>query len=515
MNLETARFYLTVLIRRLPIVIAACVLCGIGGGILLAVLPPVYRASATILMEPPQIAPDLARSTVPSDTIEQLGAIEKEMFVRENLLDLAYRFGLYRHRAPRSPEDIVADLSSRIRVEFVRLGAPQAGVGATAFAVSFDHSDPELATRVVDHLVAMILDENVRRRTGRADATLRFFDQEVKELSAELARTESDILTFKNANLAALPDSLDFRRSQQSSQHERLNQLDREEAGLRNRRETLIEMWQTTGSPRPATERNEQLAALRTTLEARRAVFAEESPSIVSLKARIAQLDGKTRSTDPAAKADRDEPPADMKMQLADIDGRLTFIAQEKAAIAGTLAALDGSIAATPGNETTLNQLTRTYESLKARYLAAVERHAEAATGALIETRAKGERLTVIEPAIAPERPIRPRRLAVMALSIAAGLGAGLGIVVLLELLNGTVRRPAEMIDRLGLQPLVTVPYIDAPNEGFGRRLSFAIILVGTAGTAGLALALVHIYLQPLDAVAGRLLGAFGLPSLG
>ena len=181
----------------------------------------------------------------------------------------------------------------------MQLDTSRPGEGATIFNVSFDAETPELAAKAVNEIVAFILNSNIRARTDRAENTTQFFNNEVIRLGAELKRVEADILKFKNENKDALPDGLDFRRTKQNAQQERLLLLEREEAELRSRRNSLIRMYDTTGQvagPGPVTPEQQQLQDLNRALSEQLAIFSETSPNVVALRARIAALQEVLRS---------------------------------------------------------------------------------------------------------------------------------------------------------------------------------------------------------------------------
>ena len=50
------------------------------------------------------------------------------------------------------------------------------------------------------------------------------------------------------------------------------------------------------------------------------------------------------------------------------------------------------------------------------------------------------------------------------------GLGAALGFIVLWEMLNRSIRRPVELSQHLGIQPIITIPYIRTAGERRWRR---------------------------------------------
>jgi hypothetical protein len=69
---------------------------------------------------------------------------------------------------------------------------------------------------------------------------------------------------------------------------------------------------------------------------------------------------------------------------------------------------LKASIEATPGNAIALDTLERDYANTRAQYDAAVANKARAETGDTIEALSKGQRISVIEQAIAPREPPAP-----------------------------------------------------------------------------------------------------------
>ena len=89
------RFYLSILWRRLPYVVAIAILVSANGVAIALALPSVYRATSKILIETAQIAERFARSTVPVSGVEQIQVTEQRMITNANLLGLARKFSVY------------------------------------------------------------------------------------------------------------------------------------------------------------------------------------------------------------------------------------------------------------------------------------------------------------------------------------------------------------------------------------------------------------------------------------
>ena len=486
------RYYLSILLRRLPYFLVFTVGLTAVGIAVAYVLPPVYRASAKILIETPQIPSELARSTVPTNSIEQLQIIEQEITTREHLLALATKLKVYGDAVlPGMEADIVDDMRSRVRFERLRLDTGSDGKGATVFSISFEGRDPALSADVVNNLVDVVLSKNFSLRSDSAGDTKQFFEREVGRLNAQLVELEAKILKFKNANATALPNSLEFRRNQQKSLQERLVLLEREESSLRTRRNSLVQIFESTGqlvSSGTMSLEQQMLQEANRALSEQLAIFAEDSPSIVALRTRIATLQGRVKSDAATDTPSGKGPPSELELQLADIDDRLHFIAEERTSIGKSISDLTASIAATPGNETILTALERNRLNIQAQYNANTARLAEALTGQQIETGAKGGKFSVVEPAIPPQQPVSPNRRRIAGMGLAGGVGLGLGWIVLLELLNKTVRRPVELTRFLQSQPLATIPYIWADDERqrARRRLFLTLLCIIAACLVGL-----------------------------
>jgi hypothetical protein len=148
---------------------------------------------------------------------------------------------------------------------------------------------------------------------------------------------------------------------------------------------------------------------------------------------------------------------------------------------------------------------------VQGQYNAAVDSLATASVGERLEVMSKGERFSLIEPAVAPGSPDQPNRLLIASAGLAGGIGAGLGFILLLELLNRSIRRPSELVSQLGIQPFVTIPYMRTQHELALKRTAMLVVLALIVVGIPLALFAVHTYYLPLDLLIRRGAGAVGL----
>ncbi|MFN4129666.1 MAG: GumC family protein [Paracoccaceae bacterium] len=505
------RFHFFLLMKRLPYVLAIMVVTTAAGVILAYTLPPVYRAEARLLVESPQIPDELAASTVRSTAEEILLGIEQRLVARNNLLDLANRFNLYAE-VPDMLEDVrIEDMRRRIQITM-----PPFQRSTGLVIVSFDAAEPEQSALLTNALVEQILAQSIEVRTAASGGTLDFFQQEVKRLSEEMALQNAKILEFEQQNRSALPESLEYRRTRQSTQQERLLQVDRELAGLRDRRQRLADLYDRTGrlgpSLAPLTPEQARLETLRQELASALVMFSPENPRVRALRIQVAALEEAVREQTGGSEVDG--LPNAFDLQVADLDGQIDFLAQQKGLLERELAEIDASIQATPANAIVLGGLRSDYDNLRVQYDQATQSLADARIGDRIEVTSRGQRITLIEDAAIPSAPAEPNRKLV----VAAGLGAGLVLssllYFLLEVMNATVRRPAEMIGALDIVPFGAVPYLETRSEIRRHRIKLGLGLATAAIGLPAAIYYFDAYVFPLGDLMAIAAEKLGLPTL-
>jgi hypothetical protein len=95
------------------------------------------------------------------------------------------------------------------------------------------------------------------------------------------------------------------------------------------------------------------------------------------------------------------------------------------------------------------------------------------------------------------------------------GLGLGLALAsawfVLLELLNRTVRRPAELTARFNVMPIAVLPYMESRGERLRRRTGLVAATVAVMIAVPAALWYVDTHYLPLDLLVQKGLSRLGL----
>lgn len=528
MNAEV-RFYLSIFWRRIPLFIVVFLSITGAAFVYAMSLPTVFTARGLLLVEAPQIPTNLAASTVQVSSREQLAVIQRRLMTRANLLEIAREFEVYEDLDTMSPDEIVESMR-----EDTDIGGSGRGSAATVMEVQFRARSGAIAAQVSNDYITRILAENATNRQQRAEGTLDFFEEQVRRLERELDEQNDEILAFQNANAEALPDTLNYRLNRQELLTQRMSQIDRDRSVLTTQLSRLEELQEqgfegvleTEDTPPSVLE--QQLAQLRNQLTNARAIYAPDSPRVTVLASRIEaleelrleeaqqlleQADAETDELEPlsADPAEAVRAMTPMQIQIEQVSTQVRFLDEQAAAIDAELAKLEGTIERTPANAIELQALRRGYENMERQYNQALDRLYTAATGERIEVMSKGERISVIEQARAPDEPSDPNRPLIATAGTFAGAGIAFGLVVLLEVLNKTVRRPADLTRGLGLTPITTINYIVTPGERLRKRLIWTLVFLFIVSAIPAALFYVHYEIRPLDLIWARFVEEFAL----
>ncbi len=434
-----------------------------GAGLLIAAaLPTVYRAEALLVVESEQIPDELAQSTVQTNAAEQLQIIEKRVLSRDVLVSLADRLRIYAAEGRPGAEqmtsgDIVEDLRRRILIgpSVSRRGTTQSD--ALLVGIGFDSPNPDVAAAVANELVTLILEEDVATRIQLARQTQIFFQQEVARLEKDLSARSAEIQGYKEQNITSLPDSLIFRRQDLAMIEERMTQLERE-------RRILLDQ----------VDRIDRLTGAQTGTGAGAATAAEDGAPVQR---------GQLTTRD---------------VRRSDLMTELSYLDEERDQLAVRAEALRSTIAETPRVGIRLEAMERDYQNVRSQYDLAIANLAKAEIGELIESMAKGRRISVIEQAVRPDRPFSPNRSRIALFAIAAALAGAGGLILALEMLRNVVRRPEDILAIAGDRMIMTLPHVRTRNEVMVQWAVWAAVaLVGLC-------VVFFIWLFPAE--AGRLL---------
>lgn len=530
-------------------------------------LPAVYKSSATILIEQQEIPPELVMSTVTSYAAERIQTIQARVMSRTNLLEIVDKFKLYENkRAYETSEEIVKRMSTDVRLEVIsaevvdpRTGKPSAAT--IAFTLSYKGESPEKAQKVASELTSLYLNENLKNRTQMAEDTAVFFSEEIGRLDSLISELERKLAVFKQENADALPElqrlnlellqrgeseirsldtqirSLEERRFYLQGQltliqpenpaipgpELRLKQVEAEYASVTSRyseeHPDVQRLKREVDSLRRETGRSDsveiiaqQLLVLRAELAQIKERYTSEHPDIENLEEKIASLNDKLELSKNRAEEgyfqNQPDNPAYISLtaQLSGIKSQIKSINKQKAQVANKFKLIEERLLKAPQVEREYLVLKRDYDNAVVRYRETKAKQMQADVAKQLESESKGERFTLIDPPVLPEKPVSPNRPAILFLGFVLSLGGGIGFAFVADAVSGAVRG-AKSIERiLDISPLAVLPYqfnlLDIENRKKYRK---RIIMIGIVSILFMFL-IVHFLISPLDVLWFRML---------
>lgn len=501
------RFYRSLLMRRLPVMLALVIICSAFGAAWAIRAPATYSTSARLLVENPRILE--SRDTTEDSAGEMLQVIEQQLMTRANMIDVANKLNVF---GADSTLDVDRKIDQMRANTDIRRTAGRDE--ATMMTVGFTSPDPRIAAGVVNEFTTLILAANTRSRVGQAENRLAFFQQEVERLGQDLDRQNALILDFKRKNASALPENMAYRQDRRSLLQERVARLESDLAILQAQRAEMVRLFEQTGAVQagtaPQTPEQQQLAALRAELSGVLGVYAEDSPRVRALRNRIANAERAVEAEAPQAGSDNTGNPL-LDVNLSQIDSRVTALQNEMEQANEELDMLAQSINATAANAIALGALERDQLNIQASYNAAVASLDQARQVERVETSAQGQRITVIEAASVPGQPSGPNRKKIALAGIALGLALAGGFFALMEVLNSTIRRPAELQSRFQVTPLAVIPHIEGRTERRRRQAVRLAAILAVVTVIPLGLWALHTQYMPLDILAQKIVSRLGL----
>lgn len=209
---KSLRDYIDALRRRRTAIIL------IAGGLFLAsalvafLWPPVYRSTATILIEEQEIPTDLVRSTITTYAWQRIQTISQRVMTRNNLLDIVNKYDLYPDkRRSETSEEIVERVQKAIKLEpisaeVINPRSGQAMQAMIAFRLAYNGENAAVTQKVTNELTTLYLNENLRSRDEKTSETYGFLTDETTKLSEHIAGLETELAKFKEKNVNTLPE---------------------------------------------------------------------------------------------------------------------------------------------------------------------------------------------------------------------------------------------------------------------------------------------------------------------
>lgn len=416
-------------------------------------LPPSYESKALLLVESPQVGADLVGSEQQgSNPIDRrIAKIRQQALSRGDLIQLIQSNDLYPELRARKPlSDVVEKMRDSVAINAVNadVGSVPGGSNTIAFSLSFTYSEPYKAQLVAQNFVDRLVRLDTAQTAEQAADAVDFLDDQSTTLLGQINEIEGNIRSLSTANGAALAGASTMMLQSGGGYQAQIAQLQRENSQL----------VAALGSQASAAERDPVVVAAETQLAIARATYADNHPDVHLAEQRLAEA----RKLAGRSQASADQTVA-IRAQIASNNVAIARLNAAQSSDEARTASMMSAQARGPGVAQQVEQFRAKAEGLRANYQAVSTKLIGARAAAKMADEQKAERLSIIDPPIAPDKPTSPNRPVVALAGLMAGGGVGLVLVLLLEFMQRPIRGVRVLTRIAGRAPLVIVPELELP----------------------------------------------------
>lgn len=468
---------------------------------MVAFLPDLYRATATVLIERDQAPETLVPGAVSGEVQSRLETINQQVLSRARLKDLIDLFHLYPELKGRVPdEEVIDQLRKDIHLGLKSVQEDGGRRATIAFNLSYRGRDPQTVSTVTNTLASFFVEQNWKTRGRQATETAEFFKVQLNEMKKRLEDQERRVAHAKTriagVATAERQDAMNFERLhiQLRANMERLSRLMDRREGLAAKLRDAVP-YGTLPAAAAAAPRMEELAKLKAELRDLRGRYTESYPDVIRLRNEIAALE-RAATEEPAPEKPRAPAPdpgiaqanAQIKKEMAGLDEEIRNLRAEDQRLQRSINSF--RVTAESPSEDAL-QLVRDYETTKDLYAALLKRYSDAQYAENWERSQRGESFRILDSAVPPHQPVAPQRFLLALLGLGLSLALAACAVFVAEQMDSSFHSVDELRGFTKVPVLVSIPQVLSNVDlalqrsrfrlGMISALVCMVILVGAA----------------------------------
>lgn len=444
------------------------------GIVSVSLLPNIYRATTTVLVDPQKIPERYVASTITSDPNARLNTLTQQVLSSSRLQEIIERYNLYSNvRQTSSSEEVIEYMRSKTKIDI----KPNPEQGLSSFSISYENTDRAIVAVVTNQLAASFIAWNLKARQQQAFGTTQFLSTELDEAKRSLEEQESALQAYRLQHAGATPDALTGNlqalsrlQAESESNEDAISRLDQE-------RILLTQTRSSDPHVSPLTERDRLIQderRLEEELLALKRQFTDSYPDVISTKEQIHDVRARLAAI-PESSSAADHLDSTTKVRLTLIERELQRHKELKSNLHAQIRSFQAKVDSVPILESHLAELTRNYEGSRQNYQSLLDKTLSAGMSEQLEKKQQAERFMILDPAKTPEKPFKPKRLPLFGGVVALSIVLPLGAVVAKEALSGVVKSETQLKELLPPQISVlgTIPPIQ--NQLDIRRAKWAI----------------------------------------
>ena len=342
--------------------------------------------------------------------------------------------------------------------------------GSELFIVSLTDQDPAFAQNFINKLVGKYVEENISSTRDETYGANRFLDEQLVLFKRKLDESENKIIEFRRQQGVYLSVDENATVQQIRAHQQQLEGLSLDISTLQARKSQLNQQLrglEPTVSLFSEQQSNSRLTTLENRLHSLLLNYTENYPDVVRTKAEIAAL--RSRGDNATSEGGTSMSGAnplyqDARQKLMEVETELSSLGAKRARILELVAEKETELQSIPEHAKELGVLVQERDSVKQTYEDLLQRMGQSEVSKQMEIGDKTTTFRIVDPAAFPNKPTSPNMVRMILLGLAAGLGVGMGVAVLLEMRTSSIKDSSQLKE-LGIEVLAVIPHIPSPLE--------------------------------------------------
>jgi polysaccharide chain length determinant protein (PEP-CTERM system associated) len=470
--------------RRILLVLLLAVFGGVAGFGAARVLPKRYTSKTLVLVQQPEVQPV---TPIATDNVNQrLATMQQQILSTARLEPVIRDLNLYPSDINRlSKDEIVDRLRQAITITAVAPMTETRAQNLPGFTISVVFDSPQLAQKVCSLITSMFIEEDIKVSRGVDFGTTQFLNEQLNQAKAKLDEQEAKLAAFQRQHAGVLPEDsqtnmnlLNGQTSQLEAATQGVNRALQDKSFAESILAQQLSAWQASQAGQNPETSDQQLEALQTQLATLRSKYTDDHPDvikakndIVALKKKIVESDQQPKNVVPEKNTSTKGEPTQilqLRAQIHQYDQVIKERTAQQEQIKKQIETYQGRVAASPGVEQEYKLLTRDHQTVLDSYNDLMKKRDASAMSTEYDQSKQNDRFHVLDPANYPSEPSFPKLPIFAGGGLGAGLAFGIGLALLLEMRDTSMRSEHDVEVVLHLPVLAMIPVI-TPKAGKAR----------------------------------------------
>ncbi|MFH0925368.1 MAG: XrtA system polysaccharide chain length determinant [bacterium] len=447
-----------------------------------------YEATSTILVEREKIINPLMKGLATQANPDRLNAIKQLILSKSRLLEVIKKLNLDSNiKKPLELEGLIEGIKESITIEII---------DKNLYSIKYEGDNPKTVKSITDAITNLFIEENLGATKVAAHDALNFVKGQLEIYKNKLEESENALRIFKEKNIGQMPGEQNVNLSQLENSQTLITEL---EISLK---EAVLEksfLTEQLANERPlivALSSNDedslegQLKKLEANVQILLTRYTEKYPEVIKSRAEIEEIKkGLARREEGGSDFDGVESQMEalnptyqqLREKLNEASIKINSLQTRIKEYKGKIGLYESKVRNIPKEEQKLTRLTRDYNVNESIYQALLNKMEEARISKELELKEKSYDFQVIDAAELPILPSSPNRPGIILFGIILGLGAGFGVVYLVNYSDTSILDVPDAKIFFKYPVLAGIPIINSIDDLKKIRIKnvFFFLLVG------------------------------------